>query len=206
MEIYENLSIESLPNEEWRVVVGWEGLYQVSNLGRVKSLPRPRNAKHPYITKERILRPRKVGKDREYLSVALCYEGRYKQEKVHRLVARAFIPNPHGYKEINHKDENKGNNISSNLEWCSRSYNVNYGSGNAKRIRTTREPVLQYTLDGVFIAEYNSFAEAAKVVGGSGANISHVVNGDYRTHRGYIWKRKYPKKQRKNKSLNADKI
>jgi hypothetical protein len=197
MEIYENLFIESLPNEEWRDVVGWEGLYQVSNLGRVKSLPRPRNAIHPYITKERILRPRKVGKDREYLSVALCYEGKYKQEKVHRLVAKAFVPNPNNYTEVNHKDENKGNNVALNLEWCSRSYNVNYGSGNAKRIRTTIESVLQYTLDGIFVAEYNSFAEAAKAVGSASANISHVVNGDYKTHKGYVWKRKEPKKTKR---------
>lgn len=180
--------------EEWRDIKGYEGIYQVSNMGRVKSLPhRHKNRCSYYMTKERILSMRVCGTQREYLAVMLCVDNIHKQFKIHRLVAEAFIPNPNNYKEINHKDENKANNNVENLEWCTRSYNVNYGRGKEKRVLQLREPVLQYSLDGKLIAEYNSFREAAEAVNGSSCNISHCIRGDIKTHKGYIWKRKNAK-------------
>ena len=102
--------------EEWRAVVGYEGLYEVSNLGRVKSLFR-----YKQIVKG-------VPTNRGYLRVTLCKNKVHKLCSIHRLVATAFIPNPYNYPCVNHKDEERTNNQADNLEWCSYKYNVNYGN------------------------------------------------------------------------------
>lgn len=104
-------------NEQWRPVKGFEGLYEVSNLGRVKSLK---------YGKEKILKPEKTKKG--YLFVILYRNRKRKFFKVHRLVATAFLPNPEGLPEVNHRDEDKTNNVVSNIEWCDRRYNMNYGT------------------------------------------------------------------------------
>ena len=117
--------------EVWRNIKGYEDLYQVSNLGRVKSLSRKIfNGKNYYISKEKILKP---AKDKDgYVQVLLYKNNRHKTYKVHRLVAMAFLPNPNNLPQINHKDENKQNNYTSNLEWCTPKYNQNYGNRNKK--------------------------------------------------------------------------
>lgn len=115
--------------EIWKDVVGFEGLYQVSNLGNVKSLPKYTYSKgYPQLRKEKLLKPGKTGKRHNYLAVVLN-DG--KQYKVHRLVAQAFIPNPNNFPQVNHKDENPANNSVDNLEWCSNQYNCKY-SGRPK--------------------------------------------------------------------------
>ena len=114
--------------EEWRDIAGYEGIYQISNLGRVKSLGRTYwHGNRIYRQKEKLL---KLGCDSSgYNSVMLYnHEHQSKRIMVHLLVARTFIPNPENLPEVNHKDENKHNNIISNLEWCTRKYNVNYGT------------------------------------------------------------------------------
>ena len=108
--------------EEWKPVDGFED-YEVSNLGNVKSLNYHRTGV------EKVLKP---GTYRGYLRVCLCRNGKHKWLYVHRLVASAFLPNPEGLPEVNHKDEDKTNNIVNNIEWCSRSYNTNYGSRNER--------------------------------------------------------------------------
>ena len=108
-----------MQTEIWKPIEGYEGLYEVSSLGRVKSLGNDKSRK------EKILKP---GMARGYLKVGLCRNGKMKFFLVHRLVADAFIPNPMGLPEINHKDEVKTNNIVSNIEWCSAKYNANYGT------------------------------------------------------------------------------
>lgn len=107
--------------EIWKPVKGYEELYEVSDLGRVKS--------HWY-GREKILKPVKT-KD-GYLQVCLCRNGKVKRFLVHRLVATAFIPNTFGLPEINHKDENPLNNAKFNIEWCDRRYNINYGTRNIR--------------------------------------------------------------------------
>ena len=106
--------------EIWKDIEGFEGMYQVSNMGNVKSLKRTvwNSGKGCYKTvAERIL---KVGKDRKgYLQVQLCQDGKGKSYKIHRLVATAFCENPHGFKEVNHIDGDKTNNCVDNLEFCS---------------------------------------------------------------------------------------
>lgn len=113
-----------MKKEIWRPVAGYEELYAVSSLGRVKSLNYNRTGV------EKFLKPAK--NKGGYLQVVLCRNGKKKCIKVHRLVATAFLPNPEGLPEINHKDEVKTNNIVGNLEWCSRLYNNNYGTHNKR--------------------------------------------------------------------------
>lgn len=126
MEIYDNLSVESIPNEEWRDIVGWEGLYQVSNLGRVKSLSRSIVYKdgREYTYPSKIIKNQKVSTG--YRSVMFYGVNGKKQYYVHRLVAETFIPNPKNLGDVNHKDGCKTNNIILNLEWCSRSDNIKH--------------------------------------------------------------------------------
>ena len=111
--------------EIWRDIKGYEGKYQVSNLGRVKSL---KDSHGNY--REKILSgfPHKDG----YLLVNLYKNSKKKPYYIHRLVALHFIDNSNNYKEINHKDENKTNNKVSNLEWCTRKYNNKYGTHNKR--------------------------------------------------------------------------
>lgn len=118
--------------EEWRTIVGYEGLYEVSSLGRVRSLDRYDSRNH--FRRGRIL---KLSYDTVgYLIVGLHSNGKAKIYLVHRLVAQAFIPNPDNLPEVNHIDEDKTNNRVDNLEMCNREYNSNYGTRN-DRIRAT---------------------------------------------------------------------
>ena len=122
--------------EEWRPVVGYEGLYEVSNTGIVRSVDRyVKTCYEAYkLHKGKILSP---GKSKlGYLQVSLCNNGKIHQIKIHRLVAQAFLPNPDNLPEVNHRDENPGNNNVDNLEWCTRKYNVNYGTRNIRAKET----------------------------------------------------------------------
>ena len=118
--------------EEWKSVVGYEGLYEVSSYGRVRSLDRYDRMNRFW--KGRILNLCTDGGG--YLFVALSSNGKEKNYLVHRMVAQAFIPNPDNLPEVNHKDEDKMNNSVDNLEWCDREYNINYGTIK-DRIRNT---------------------------------------------------------------------
>lgn len=126
--------MNDLLQEIWNDIQGYEGLYQVSNFGRVKSLPKKHDismGKGYYITKERILQP---GEDKDgYLQVGLRKNKKTKMRKIHRLVAETFIPNLNNLPQVNHKDENKQNNDVINLEWCNNSYNQNYGTCGQKK-------------------------------------------------------------------------
>ena len=166
--------------EYWKPVVGYEGLYMVSNWGRIKSM----NYNHS--GKERIMKQKIQG---GYYSVNLSKNGIIKTYLVHRLVAEAFIPNLNNYKEVNHKDENKTNNVVSNLEWCDRLYNVRYGTGIERRSKTQSKTVLQYDLNGNLIKEWKSINECGRN-GFKKSNICKCCNGKQKTHKGFIWKYK----------------
>lgn len=121
--------------EIWKDIKNFEGLYQVSNLGRVKSLDKYVNQFNGFniskrFYKGKVLQPHVSNKG--YLRVFLYNKEMKKNYSVHRLVAEAFIPNLDNLPQVNHKDENKLNNISSNLEWCSSKFNINYGNRNFK--------------------------------------------------------------------------
>jgi len=152
--------------EEFRDVPGYEGTYEVSNLGRVR-----RNGK--------ILRP---GKDKTgYLLVVLSKNGIRKTYKVHRLVAVAFLLNPQNLPMINHRDEDKTNNCIDNLEWCDSKYNINYSQS---------KPVLQYDLNGNFIREWPSMKNVEEELGIKYQNISSCCSGSRHTAGSFIWKYK----------------
>lgn len=118
--------------EMWKDIKNFEGMYQISNFGRVKSLARTK--KHSYNgiaqLKEKVLKPVNIN---GYKRVVLSKNNKSINKYIHFLVAQAFIPNPNNYSEINHKDEDKANNKINNLEWCNHSYNINYGTGNQRR-------------------------------------------------------------------------
>ena len=113
---------EELATEEWRDVIGYEGLYQISDLGRVKSLSRfISNGTGFHLSEDRILKPNILAKG--YFQVDLKNRSKRKGLQVHRLVAMAFIPNPNNYPQINHINGDKQDNRVENLEWCTNSMN-----------------------------------------------------------------------------------
>ena len=159
--------------EEFRDIPGYEGLYEVSNLGRVRSLET-----------ERILKPSK--NTWGYLFVSLYKNGIKKAVRIHRLVALAFIPNPDNLPCINHKDEDKTNNTVDNLEWCDDKYNANYGTRNERIAEKTRKPVLQFDLLGNFIREWPSITKVEEETGIWQTHISKCCLGLRHTAGGYL--------------------
>lgn len=180
-------------NEIWKDISGYEGLYQISTCGRVKSLQRDIISKkgQKFQVEEKIIKPIYRSRNQNYAAVHLCRNSNTKTVSVHRLVAKAFIPNPSNLPFINHKDENPRNNTIENIEWCSVQYNNNYGLANAKRSASLKngaksKKVNQYTLDGKQFAVYPSTMEAKRQTG-----ILHIVdvcNGKREKAGGYIWK------------------
>lgn len=165
--------------EIWKDIKGYEGLYQVSNFGRVKSLK--------YSTEGKILKGRHTGKG--YLSVALFRNSVRKSTCIHRLVAQAFIPNPENKPEVNHIDENKLNNNVSNLEWVTPKENSNHGTRNIrihqnKAVTYNRKPVVCLT-NGV---TYTSLTEACKTLGVTKSQVCSVLKGKRKTTKGYVFK------------------
>ena len=176
---------------EWRTVKGFEGVYEVSNLGVVKSLGRYENGhtgkkySTTYYRKEKTL---KQCLRKGYPFVCLRKDGKTYNKSVHRLVAEAFIPNPSNLSEVNHKDENPLNNNVENLEWCDRKYNNNYGSRNEKSASKHRKPINQFDLNGVFIKQFKSQTEASKELNIQQANINKCLNGLRNKAGNFIWK------------------
>ena len=141
-------------NEIWKDVAGYEGFYQVSNKGNVRSV-----ARKDSIGRKCGGRMLKLGYDgKGYRQLSLYKNGKAKTKSVHRIVAEAFIPNPKGFLEINHKDENKSNNEFSNLEWCTREYNINYGT----RTEKVSKKVRAVNIETGEVFTFNSIREAGR--------------------------------------------
>lgn len=213
-EIYKNLDLNDLPNEIWLPIEGYNGLYEVSNMGRVKSLGNDK------IRKEKILHQGNMKNG--YLYVVLCKEGKMKTCTVHRLVATAFIQNPNGYRCVNHKDEDKTNNRVENLEPCDHKYNSNYGTAQQRRVDSTdykafqqrrvantdwkaigkknakkltngvlSKKVYQYSQDGTLVTIWESTQECQRNGFNSGAVSAccrncYMIEGN-NVYKGYIW-------------------
>lgn len=179
--------------EIWKDIEGYEGFYQISSLGRVKSLK---------FGKEKILKPC-FAKNKGYAMITLCKNGENKGFNIHRLVAKAFIPNPDNLPQVNHKDEDKSNNVvwinddgsidydKSNLEWCDEKYNCNYGTRNEKGANTRlnyptiSKPVLALK-NGIIYMYFKSTMQAQRY-GFNNSKISACCNGKGYTHMGYEW-------------------
>lgn len=181
--------------EIFKDIKGYEGLYQVSNWGRVKSL------NYLHTGKAELMNP--VQDTDGYLTVQLWKNGKPKTCKVHRLVAQTFIPNPENKPQVNHIDEDKTNNFvflnedgsvdkeKSNLEWKSHKDNCNHGTRNeriSKKMTNGKlsKLVLQFTLNGEFIREWHSTMECERNGFNSG-HVSSCCNGKQKTHKGYKW-------------------
>lgn len=180
----------------WKDVIGFEGLYQVSDDGRVRSLPRLKicgfNGKQS-VQKGRILKPGHTNDG--YAFVNLVKDGKSKPHYIHRLVAQAFLSNPNNYPVVNHKDENPSNNYYKNLEWCTQQYNINYGTAKERIVKTKRAnnpsiyntPVTNITTG----EQFNSISEACDFYGFSNRQrdlIKRCCEGEYSTVAGYNWK------------------
>ncbi|WAX14850.1 DNA endonuclease [Enterococcus phage EF36P1] len=156
--------------EVWKDVAGYEGLYQVSNLGRVKRA-----------TTGKVLKGYK--NTTEYLGVNLCKNGKHKTHKIHRLVAQAFIPNPENKPQVNHIDEDKTNNMASNLEWMTAKENSNHGTRN-ERISI---PIIANNLKTGEFREFYGSRDCARQLGLNQSNITDVLKGRYKQTGGYVF-------------------
>lgn len=169
--------------EKWKNIMGYEGIYQVSSLGRIKSTK----------GKEKILKPRIF--KRGYLGVALRKNGTTKQYYIHRLVAETFIANKDNLPQVNHINGLKCDNNIKNLEWISSSNNMKHAYIN-KLTNGAKKQTLQYDLNGNFIKLWNSQTEASKATGIAHSHINNCCRGKENSAGGFIWK--YSNNWRKN--------
>lgn len=152
--------------EIWKDIKGFEGNYQISNLGRVKN-----------VVSGKLLKPVQ-NKKIKYFMVALCKNGVYTHKYIHRLIAEAFIPNPNNYPQINHKNEIRTDNSLDNLEWCNNQYNNEYSHG---------KTIAQFTLQGEFIRTWKSGRRIQRELGYDHSVIGKVCRGKIHTAYGYKW-------------------
>lgn len=209
--------------EIWKDIKGYEGLYQVSNMGRVKSLNRfiykSNGTIQPFKGKICAMCP-----DNNYIKVSLSKNGKYALKLVHRLVAEAFIPNPENKPEIDHINTDRKDNRVENLRWCTHKENVNnpltiskYKANTgrivsnetreklslalkgrkmskesiSKRTKSTYKPIIQLTLDGNFIKEWESATIIERELHLTNGNIGKCCKGLIKQSFGFIWKYKY---------------
>ena len=168
--------------EIWLPIEGYENLYEVSNLGRVRRLESVVNCKNG-VTKKfpgKILKP---GTNRGYLLVTLYKNGIHRNYYLHRLVATAFIPNPDKKPQVNHLSEDKLNNSVENLEWCSAKENTNYGTRNKRISEKRKKAIYCQELDEIF----SSAGDAAEQLGLKRSNIGCALCGRSKTAGGYHW-------------------
>lgn len=192
-------------NETWKPIGGYEGLYEVSDKGRIRSVDRivkSTNKGTSYYHKRNgaLLKPyyNRLG----YLLVELWKEGIGKAYTVHRLVALAFVPNPYNKPCVNHLDETHDNNCADNLEWCTQKENMNYGTapqrigssikrkwerGEFKKRKCRR--VAKLSQDGTLLETYSSYLDATRACGSTsnGTSIINCIHGKCKTAYGYKW-------------------
>ena len=188
-------NLEFRIDEIWKDIKGYEGIYQVSNLGRVRSLDRVNERGRK--KKGMLLKP-KLKRD-GYVDVHLTFKDKGKDQniKIHKLVAEAFMPIPEElkkwygtqYLQINHKDENKQNNCVDNLEWCTAQYNSMWGTKRERQKEKIKKSVMQYDMDGTFIKKWDSIKDATySIVGHNSGRIIDCLKGRSTSAYGYKWK------------------
>lgn len=199
-------------NDVWKDVVGYEGHYKVSSLGRVMSCDKVITRKDGVTTKKNgvIKKPQITNKG--YYKMFLYKNGNYEQLLVHRIVAEAFLENPNNYPCVNHKDENPKNNslkidadgnvVYSNLEWCTYKYNSNYGTSLSRIAEKISIPVDKLNLKGEYVCTYKSAKEASNNKPSLQVSITACCKGKIASAGGFKWRyanesiRCEPKKKR----------
>ena len=182
-------------SEIWKDVAGYEGFYQVSNKGNVRSVDRTRTLGRK--RRGRMLKPG-YNSPGGYPRVSLYKNGVLKRKYIHRLVAETFLPNPNGLPQVNHRDEVKDNNNVENLEWCDARYNSNHGTRNERTAQAQSKKVRAVNAKTGDVVEFNSTQEAGHK-GYSSSKVSaacrgvyktvtgKLVGGDGRTYKGFRW-------------------
>lgn len=170
--------------EIWKDIEGYEGYYQVSNLGRVKSLRRWSGTQ--YYNREKIIKPWLTIKG--YYRVQLSRNGVYKNFFLHRLVAEAFIPNPKNKPQVNHIDGNTKNYSISNLEWATARENVQHACDTGLKKNYGKKAVYQYDKNYNLIKKWDCIMDVERDLGYNNSFISSVCNGKYNSAYGYIWR------------------
>ena len=158
---------------EWREVKEYSN-YEVNQLGEIRHKKR-----------QKILKPRDNNGGYQYVNFKI--NGKNTNFAVHRIVANAFIPNPNGYTEVNHKDYNKKNNCVDNLEWVSSSQNKQHSYLKQENKKSRGKAVNQYTKEGIFLKTFDSVSDAAKELGCCVAAISNCCLGRTKTSQGFRW-------------------
>ena len=177
--------------EIWENIQGYEGEYQISNLGQVKSLSKTCFVNGgSYTRREKILKQSIVA---GYNTVCLYKETTKRNFKVHRLVASSFVPNPANLPHVNHIDENKQNNSADNLEWCTAKQNTNHGTnklriGTTKRNRGQSRTVALVNDNGDIIKEFQAIVDAAEYMGARKTDICAVCRGRQASVKGHKFK------------------
>ena len=171
--------------EIWKDIEGYEGLYKISNLGRIMSFrDNPRSKQKG----QHLLNPSILNKGYEHVTLYRSPSDR-KHFLVHVLVAKTFLPNPNNYPCVNHKDEVKTNNCADNLEWCTYGYNNSYGTARIRIRKAKSKKVSQYTMNGEWLATYFNAETAAKLINGvTATSIHNCCKGKTDYSKGYIWK------------------
>lgn len=200
-------------NEIWKEIEGYSEFYEVSNLGRVRVKRRLREGRHgPMWRSGKVLKPKT--NNRGYYQVNLHMNGSGSLKAVHRLVAKAFVPNEGNLLEVNHKNAVKKDNTASNLEWCTRKQNMEHasrmgrmiGTGRKKKIRSLEPkiirrktaqkcPVKKLNELGVPLGQYESIAAAAKEIGCAPSSISEAISKNTKV-RGFKWQYDNQQKQK----------
>lgn len=188
--MYKNLSLENIEGEEWRDIVGYEGKYMVSNIGRIKSFT------HSFV---KILR-QPIARE-GYCRITLSKKDNQKSCSVHRLVAMAFLPNPLNKPQVNHINSKRDDNRVENLEWCTATENLQHAvkvgfyyspmKGRKGRLNRLSIPIYQLDLNGRFIKEWDSMSDVQRELGIFATTIAKVCKGKLRQTKGFKWAYKY---------------
>ena len=178
--------------EEWKPITGYEGFYEISNFGRIRSIDRIEYQRHysgimsKYMHQGQIIKPGK--RTNGYITIGLTKNGKRKTHSVHRLVALHFLEKPEGKDYINHLDADPTNNRVSNLEWCTQSENIQYAYDHGTKKPPHLKPIGQYDMDGNLIKVWEGQTAAARALGIHQANILKVCQGNREQTGGFKWK------------------
>lgn len=171
-----------MKKEIWKQIDGFDGRYSISSYGRVRSEEYVDSNGHCH---KQFIRKASIGTN-GYYGVVISLNGKSIRREIHRLVAVAFVQNPNNHNVVNHKDENKLNNRADNLEWCTQKYNQNY----SYIPEDHHIPILQFSMNGEFIKEWESVSHVSKAFGKKVCHITSCCRGKLHSCMGYIWRYK----------------